>query len=54
MQTEVGDLEHEATVHHTVRALQVAMTFDFAAMYIRHSLWTHSVHVQNDVRVKTY
>ena len=38
MKAEVCDFEHEATVDDTVSALQVAVAFDFTAVYVRHSL----------------
>lgn len=38
MQTEVGDLQNEARVDHTVRRLQIAMHFDLGRMQIRQTL----------------
>ena len=37
---EVCDLDHETTVHHTVRTLQVAMAVDLRAVEVRHTLCT--------------
>jgi hypothetical protein len=37
-EAKVGDLECEATVHHTIRAGQVAVALDLAAVYVDHAL----------------
>lgn len=40
VQAEVGDLDHESTVHHTVSGLQVTMATNLCAVKIGHSLLT--------------
>ncbi len=48
MEPEIGDFEHETTVHHAVARLEVSVRADFRRMNVGHRLDRRTQHQQRE------